>query len=397
MPEGGGGGAGRTGSAPSVAVLGAGILGVSTAVELLRGGARVTLVTEGHPASGASGRSLSWLNSGGDYPPAYHRLRLAGMDRYRTLLSENPGIDWLRFDGGLSWNADGADEGPAERYESQRNQAYDARLVAAADVPAMVPGLDPASLPPVVLFNPGEGWVSLPHLIRHLLHEFAFRGGTLITGAGSTGVVVKGGTAVGLRSAAGDLYPADVVLIAAGAGTPAVMGALGYQLGNRSDLAMLVVTEPKAHGLKAVLNTPRVSLRPHPGSRLAMDHTWYLDQITPDGDGGWSVDPQVAQDLADEASSLLAGHPRLVPQSWRIGLKPVPGDGLPVLGEVPEMSGCYVAFTHSGATLGLIAGELLAGEILTGRPHPVLSPFRPDRLLTAQDRDRPVPRGAPAP
>jgi glycine/D-amino acid oxidase-like deaminating enzyme len=390
-------GAGGDGSAAAVAVLGAGILGVSTAVELLRGGARVTLVTEGHPASGASGRSLSWLNSGGDYPPAYHRLRLAGMDRYRTLLSENPGIDWLRFDGGVYWSADGAAAPPAERYEHQRNQAYDARLVPAAEVPALVPGLDPAALPPVVLFNPGEGWVSLPHLIRHLLHEFAFRGGTLITGAGSTGVIVEGGTAVGLRSAAGETYPADVVLVAGGAGTPAILDRLGYQLGDRSDLAMLVVTEPKAHGLKAVLNTPRVSLRPHPGSRLAMDHTWYLDQITPDGDGGWSVDPQVAQDLVDEASSLLAGHPRLMPQSWRIGLKPVPGDGLPVLGELPGLPGCYVAFTHSGATLGLIAGELLAAEILAGRRHPVLAPFRPDRLLTARSPDLPARRGAPAP
>ncbi|WP_461170245.1 NAD(P)/FAD-dependent oxidoreductase [Arthrobacter sp. Z1-15] len=381
----------------SVAVLGAGILGISAAVELLRGGARVTLVTEGHPASGASGRSLSWLNSGGEYPEPYHQLRLAGMDRYRTLLTRNPGIDWIRFDGGLHWDSGTEGTALAERYENQRNKAYDARLLPAADVPGLVPGLDPAALPPAVLFNAGEGWVSLPHLIRHLLHEFALRGGALVTGAGTAAVVVEGGTAVGLRSEAGEFYPADAVLVAAGAGTPAVLHRLGYQLGDRSDLAMLVVTEPKAHGLRAVLNTPRVSVRPHPGSRLAMDHTWYLDQISPAGDGGWTVDPQVAQDLVDEASSLLAGHPRLVPQSWRIGLKPVPGDGLPVLGGVPGLPACFVAFTHSGATLGIIAGELMAAEILAGRPHPVLAPFRPDRLLGAQDPALSVSRAAPAP
>jgi glycine/D-amino acid oxidase-like deaminating enzyme len=39
-----------------------------------------------------------------------------------------------------------------------------------------------------------------------------------------------------------------------------------------------------------------------------------------------------------------------------------------------------VAFTHSGATLGLVAGELLAGEVLTGRPNPLLEPFRPARF-----------------
>ncbi|MEV0384767.1 FAD-dependent oxidoreductase [Nonomuraea sp. NPDC050643] len=41
-------------------VLGGGILGVSTAVHLVRGGAEVVLVTEADLAGGASGRSLSW-------------------------------------------------------------------------------------------------------------------------------------------------------------------------------------------------------------------------------------------------------------------------------------------------------------------------------------------------
>ena len=374
----------RTG--PRIAVLGAGILGVSTAVHLLRGGASVTLVTEAHPASGASGRSLSWLNSAGVYPPEYHRLRLAGLDRYRTLLAENPDLAWLRFDGGVYWDGNA----PADRCETQRDRGYDARVIAAGEVSGVVAGLDPAALPPEVLFNPGEGWVSLPHLIRHLLREFELYGGTLVTAAGPSAVAVAGGAAVGLRSAAGKLYPADGVVVAAGAGTPAVVGALGTQLQDKSDPAMLVVTEPKAHSLKAVLNTPRVSMRPHPGSRLALDSTWYQDRITPNDQGGWAVDPQVVLDLVDEASALLAGHPRLVAQSWRIGLKPVPGDGRPVLGELTGLPGCYVAFTHSGATLGLIAGELLGREILTGRRHPMLAAFRPERMAG----DAPVPAGS---
>jgi glycine/D-amino acid oxidase-like deaminating enzyme len=51
-----------------------------------------------------------------------------------------------------------------------------------------------------------------------------------------------------------------------------------------------------------------------------------------------------------------------------------------VLGPVPGIDGLTVAFTHSGATLGLIAGELLAEEITTGVPTPLLDAFRPDRF-----------------
>lgn len=49
----------------------------------------------------------------------------------------------------------------------------------------------------------------------------------------------------------------------------------------------------------------------------------------------------------------------------------IPGDEEPVLGELGQVPGCFVAFTHSGATLGLIAGELLAGEILTEAKYPL--------------------------
>ncbi len=46
-----------------VVVVGAGIFGVSSALHLARLGVDVTIVTDGAPAGGASGRSLSWLNS----------------------------------------------------------------------------------------------------------------------------------------------------------------------------------------------------------------------------------------------------------------------------------------------------------------------------------------------
>jgi glycine/D-amino acid oxidase-like deaminating enzyme len=129
-----------------------------------------------------------------------------------------------------------------------------------------------------------------------------------------------------------------------------------------------------------VLNTPRAAVRPNPGNTLALDHDWYEENITEHADGTFSIPDDVVQELADEASKLIAGNPELKPASWKIGYKPIPGDGEPVFGELEKVPGCFVAFTHSGATLGLIAGELLAGEILTGSRHPMLETFRPERF-----------------
>jgi len=76
----------------------------------------------------------------------------------------------------------------------------------------------------------------------------------------------------------------------------------------------------------------------------------------------------------------MAGNPKLEVASIGAGGKPIPGDGEPVIGAMKAVPGCYAAFSHSGATIGLVAGELLSYEIATGREHPMLATFRPDRF-----------------
>src|SRR3954469_1514563 len=123
---------------PRVAVLGGGVLGSSTAAALAARGAAVTLLTEGDLASGASGRSLSWLNSSGPYSPAYHRLRLLGLQRYR----EQEPVPWLRFDGALRWDdGDGDGGGARSAFERLRSVGYPAQWLGREEVAARVPGV----------------------------------------------------------------------------------------------------------------------------------------------------------------------------------------------------------------------------------------------------------------
>lgn len=363
-----------------VAVLGGGILGVSSAVHLLRRGAAVTLVTETGLASEASGRSLSWLNSAGVRSTPYHDLRMTGIDRYRSLFAEHPDVDWLRFDGGLHWGAPGSASATAERSAAEQAHGYRSELLTPTDIPARAPGIDPAAVPENAILNRGEGWVSLPHLIEHLMVEFHALGGDLVLNAGRCSVVLSDGRATGIRSPDGRVLEADAVLVACGAATPTVVAELGVHLSNDSPVSMLVLTEPVPDRTDLVLNTPRVALRPNPGGTLALDHDWYEQQITVGANGELSVPDEVVKQLAEEASAVLAGNPAVVPASYKIGYKPIPGDGEPVLGAVRKVPGCFVAFTHSGATLGLIAGELLADEIVTGESSPLLATFRPERF-----------------
>jgi glycine/D-amino acid oxidase-like deaminating enzyme len=159
-----------------------------------------------------------------------------------------------------------------------------------------------------------------------------------------------------------------------------MVAELGVAIGDQTPIALLVRTKPVDVGLRAVLNTPRVAVRPTPTGALVLDSAWSEDEVVVREDGTYEIHASTVQGLLDEASAVLEGNPELELDSYGVGPKPIPGDGEPVFGELDEVSGYYVAFSHSGATLGLIAGELLAEEIVSGEPHPLLDSFRPGRF-----------------
>lgn len=371
----------KSSNVSSVIVVGGGIFGASTAVQLVRRGVKVTLINDGPLAMGASGRSLAWLNSARKRSPEYHALRMAGIDRYRTLATKFPQADWLRFDGALTWDPDGPGNEIAAVFAHEQALGYDALHLAADEIAGVTPGIAASAVTPQgAIFNPGEGWVDLPSLVQVLMSEFIERGGKVVTDAGRASVTVKGGRATGVTTTSGLGFTADAVLVATGGAVPAMAAEAGVKIDDGTPIALLVRTKPLTLRLKAVLNTPRVAVRPMPDGGLALDSAWSEEEVIVNADGTYTVKDSTIAGLLEEASKVLEGHPKLEFASQGIGPKPIPSDGEPVFGAVPEIAGYYVAFSHSGATLGLIAGELLAWEIATGQAHPLLATFRPARF-----------------
>ena len=360
-----------------VVVIGAGIFGVSSALHLTRLGVDVTIVNDGAPATGASGRSLSWLNAARRADTPYYRLRMAGIDRYRTLAAMQPDTaSWLRFDGGLTWDADEAADQIADVWQLETDIGYDALLLRPVDVSAITPGVNAAAIAPQgAIFNPGEGWVDLPSLIERQLGEFRARGGKLVEDAGRARVAVAGGRATGIATADGTTIAADAVLLAVGPAVPAALAELGVHVPDATPISLLVQTRPIETALRAVLNTPRVAVRPTPDGALVLDSAWSEEEVVANGDGTYAVRDETLHGLLREASAVLDGNPQLELAGYGVGPKPIPGDGEPVLGAIDALAGLHVAFSHSGATLGLIAGELLAREIVSGTRHPMLASF----------------------
>jgi glycine/D-amino acid oxidase-like deaminating enzyme len=213
-----------------------------------------------------------------------------------------------------------------------------------------------------------------------LLQRFSAHGGQLVTHAGDAAIEIANARVTGVRTADGKRFSADAALLATGAAVPDTVAPLGHSIPDASPIGVLVRTKPVAHKLRAVLNTPRAAIRPTPTGALVVDSGWVEREVVRHGDGTFSVGESTLAGLLREASAVLEGNPQLVMESYGMGPKPVPGDGDPVLGPLDNVAGYHIAFSHSGATLGLIAGEALAGEIMTGEPNPLLEAFRPSRF-----------------
>jgi glycine/D-amino acid oxidase-like deaminating enzyme len=64
----------------------------------------------------------------------------------------------------------------------------------------------------------------------------------------------------------------------------------------------------------------------------------------------------------------------------RVGVRPMPKDGLPIIGPLARAPSMYVAATHSGVTLGPKFGDLIARAVSLDEPQKDLDLCRPGRF-----------------
>jgi len=354
-----------------VVVIGAGLYGAAVAAGLARRGARVTVVEGGAPGGGTSGATFSWINAGGRKPRAYQELAVAGMDAHRRLAATAPYCDWYHETGNLQWAT-----GDAERESLHRKVAdslacgYPVRWLDKAAALRLEPDIDPDRLPAhEIAYFPREGWIEPTRLIGYLLSAAAGRSCGLIRNDGVTGIEVTGGMVSAVRLASGRRLPADAIVNCAGPQAAHVAALAGLTLPMRNTRGVLIYTSPAPVWVTHVVHAPQVHLRPDGGGRLLL-HTPRLDT---------AEQPAVDAVLAD-ARTLYPGLADAKVESVRVSERPIPADGLPVLGRAPQLPNFHFAVSHSAATLSLHTGDLVAAELLGHDHTKALAPYRPDRF-----------------
>ncbi|MFI7099381.1 NAD(P)/FAD-dependent oxidoreductase [Streptomyces sp. NPDC050161] len=375
-----------------VLVIGAGVLGASVAHHLARAGADVTVIDAGGPASGTSSATFSIDVTHLKTPYSYYELNRRSAAAHLTLGEELGGAVWRHQVPLVQWGHTARERRVInERAQRLRSWGHECRTTGTEALADLAPGADPAACAaPELVVHEQAAWYDAPLLARTLLDRAALNGAAIRYGLRVTALLRRGGRIVGV-STEGRRWEADHVINCAGpdAGRIAALADVPLPLTRIPGLVGESTPVPAAR-LGAILATPGVDLRPAPGDRVC-SISWPVDALLPaDGDIEQEQRPGLEEELHHRGGEVLPALRTAWLAGVRRGVRPVPADGLPLVGTVPGADGLYCVVTHSGVTLAPLLGELAADEILSGRAVPALAPYRPSRDTAAGVQDESV-------
>jgi glycine/D-amino acid oxidase-like deaminating enzyme len=358
----------------SFLIIGAGVIGAATALQLAKAGHRVKIVHGG--GAPATAAAFGWINASFFLDDDHHHLRAAGLSAWRRLLADVPvKVDWQ---GCLCWDMPEAQM--QATYDQLRGFDYPVTMLDAAEVARREPALK--TVPERALFFPTEGAAPSQVLAGRLLRAAQEAGAQVITNVAVHSILQGGDGRVGIATPVGEIM-ADQVIVAAGTGTQTLAASIDCHVPMVSRPAYIMRTGPQAPMLQHILATPEGEIRQEPSGQLLMPAS-----VGHQGDSAdrLTISPQEA---ADDAMRRLRGLVTgLADADWAEVIKadrPVPQDGFPVMGRIAD--GVHVCVLHSGITLGPLMAELVAKDItgtLSNAEAAMLAPYRPNRFSAAQ-------------
>ncbi len=412
----------------TVAIIGAGIVGVSTALWLQRDGHKVILIDKAGPAEGTSYGNGGVLASCSIVPvtvPGLIRkaprmlldpqqplfLKWGYLPRLAPWLMKYLGhaneVDARRIAGALTpivgdsladhqalaagtgaerwivpsdylyvYRNRAAFEGDALGWDIRRQNGFEWDTLEDKDFKAYDPLFAEDQDFAVRLGNHGR--ITDPgSYVKALAVHMQAEGGQLIIGD-VTGIIRENGAVIGLR-AGSETIACDAVVLAAGVWSVKLARTLGVTIPMESERGYHVeLWEPSV--------MPRAPVMIASGKFVATPMEGRLRLAGVVEFGGLDAAPSEApiKLLLEQARTTMPGLTWREEKTW-MGHRPAPSDSIPVIGEVPGASGAYLGFGHHhiGLTGGPKTGRLLAQMIGGRKPNVDVSPYSPSRFMSS--------------
>jgi len=350
-----------------VIVIGAGIVGASISYHLAKRGADVTIVDKTGLAAGATGKSFAWINAHHFKCERYHHLRYQSLSEYHRLDRELKGSLGLNWCGALSFDALG--EAFDQRVDGFRKLGYPIEVVSHNEFSSLEPHYGQA--PGRALYLPMEAAIDPLIATKALIDGALKQGARTLFGSEVKALCSDHGQVIGIETGYGKALKGHVVL-AAGIGAESLLKSVDVDLPMDNRFGVMLHSHPVEPTLRHIIWGDRIHLKQKSDGRIVIGEIFSEE---------WTDrDPDVI------AKQMLAEARRCLPEvdlkinDVTIGIRPVPKDGMPIVGRVPGLDGLYVAVMHSGVTLAPIIGRMAAEELLDGVEFEKLEPYRLNRF-----------------
>lgn len=370
---------------PEVVIVGAGIVGLSTAFQLVQRGVRdVTIVERRHVGAGASGKSGAIIRTHYSNEPET-RLALEGLEFFRAF-EDRVGVACQFVETGQLVFADPGDIAALEaNLAIQRSLGIPARIVSADDL-RDIDGSVSVEDGAVVGYDPTAGVVDGMAACNAFATVLERLGIEIRLDTTVTAIRHAGGGVTGVATTAGDI-DADHVVIAPGGWAHALVRPLGIDLPMVPATSRIAVfrwphDRDKRHPV-AIDHRNGLWIRPIFGEHTLLGAEWGVRREVDDPDRLDETIDQAYVELCREQLSLR--YPvmrRAVGRGGWTGLVMRSIDSRPVIGPFAGYDGLLGLVGDSGTCFKTAPaiGRALAELVTTGASEFDLSPFHASRF-----------------
>ena len=354
---------------PHIVVVGAGIVGASLAYHLVRNKARVTLVDKTIQSdTRATDQSFAWITVTADAPEDYIALRQQAMVDWHRVEAELKGALQVDWSGALTWHED--------LLQTERSLAklaksgYEVRLLEPPQIRLLEPNL--RQVPAGAMLAPNEGAIDARLTTHRLINAARQAGVDTQLDHEVWSLMTNGSRVTGVVTARGKIN-ADRVVLATGANTNHLCQPLGVTLPVQESPAILMAFHTPQPVVKRIISTPWMDIRAA-SAKLTLAAADYVDESIANNP------PAIAQRSLAKLQQDWQGAEHFSVANVTVGQRPMPPDGLPIIGRLAAIEDLYVSVMHAGVTLAAVVGRLATKEILSEEDTVVLSAYRPTRF-----------------
>jgi sarcosine oxidase subunit beta len=345
-------------------VIGGGIRGACIAYYLAKAGVKIALIEKNDLTFGASSRNAALIRISSKEPSVYTELGLESGRLYLELVQDLEGPVELRRNGALDVILTEMELARAREFAAQQ-QTVPGNVVQILDRHETLE-LEPALSERVIgsIYYPNDMDINPMFFVLEVIKAAQRYGAQIYTHTEVTGITTAANRVTGVVTTRGD-YATPVVVNAAGVDVPDIGRMVGLSIPVFGIRGQVITTERIPPLIRRfvgeIYQTATGSLY------LGITNQFMRHEAR-------STLPEVAPALQHAARVLPAIRNVNVIRIWT-GMRPVPPDGLPILGGVIGLEGYYTATGHGGITTGPVTGKLTADLITAGKTLMPLSPF----------------------